>query len=62
MTKLRTVKRCGGYFWVSRSEVREVMRRGSLETVTDAMRLLFPRLLWYRIGGLGGYWGMEGRR
>lgn len=60
--KLKTVKRYGGYFWISRAEVGEVMRRGSLKTVTDAMRLLFPRLLWYRCGGRGGYWGMEGSR
>lgn len=62
MVRLKTVKRSGGYFWVSRQEVWQVMSRANIETVTEAMKILFPRLRWYRIGGRGGYWGMEGRR
>lgn len=48
-----------GYFWVGRDEVAEVMRRSGFATVTEAMRLLFPRLLFYKCARRNGYWGRE---
>ena len=36
---------------VRRVEVYEVMRRGGFDTVTEAVRVLFPRLACYWIAG-----------
>lgn len=37
--------------FVPRYEVGEVMRRANLSTVTEAMRLLFPRIVSYSCAG-----------
>lgn len=58
MQKLKSLKRfADGYFWVSRDEVTEVMRRADMGTVTEVMRLLFPRLCFYKCARHGGFWG-----
>ena len=59
MVKIRRFD--AGYFFVAREEVQEVMRRTRLATVTAAMRLLFPRLAFYRLARHGGYYGREQR-
>lgn len=60
MVKLKSLRRFGKrFFWVSRCEVAEVKRLAKLSTVTDAMRLLFPRLAFYKCARGHGYWGRE---
>ena len=41
----------GGFFKVSREEVARHMRRRGFCTITEAMRDLFPDLVFYRCGG-----------
>ena len=43
-------------FYIPRDEVSEVMRRGGICTVTEAVRLLVPNVTYYRLCK-GGYWG-----
>lgn len=58
MIEPKTVKYYGdGYFWVKRDEVADIGERFGCESIGDSMRLIFPRLVFFKCSKRCGYYG-----